>query len=130
MAHSIIEFKDKSIRVHDLDLAVACFLLMEQGRAAGSAFVDNLFEDWVDSISFDGPGCIDLHLNENLVDAKTVQALRDLITLTMKSLNAESDLYSKEKLNFIFAKAKICLKSDYRVDLIRDALVKLRSLVE
>jgi hypothetical protein len=130
MAYSIIEFKDKSIRVHDLDLAVACFLLMEQGKTVGSEFVAKLFEDWVDSISFDGPGCINLQLDENLVDAKSVQALRDLINSTMQSLNEESDLYSKEKLNSILAKAKISLESDYRVDLIRGALVELRTLVD
>lgn len=130
MAHSIIEFKDKSIRVHDLDLAVACFLLMEQGRAAGLEPIAKLFEDWIDSISFDGPGCIDLHLDENLVDAETVQVMKDLIDSTIQSLNEESGLYSKDELNSILAKAKISLESDYRVDLIRGALVELRSLIE
>jgi len=130
MAHSIIEFKDKSIRVHDLDLAVACFLLIEQKPVARSEPIVKLFEDWIDSISFDGPGCIDLHLDEHLNDAETNKLVKDLIDTTMQNLNEMSGCYPKDELNSILSKAKISLENDYRVDLIRGVLAELRTLVD
>jgi hypothetical protein len=130
MAYSIIEFKNKSMRFHDLDLAVACFLLMSQKVGSKPEFVDKLFEDWVDSISYDGPGCIDLHLNENLVNTEEIQAVKDLIDATKQSLDKVSNLYPKDELNPILAKAKITLESDYRIDLIKGALSEFKSLID
>lgn len=130
MAYSVVEFKNKSIRVHDLDLAVACFLLMEQNQVGRSGSIVELFEDWVDSISFDGAGCIDLHLDERLNDAETSQLLKDIIDATIQDLNEVSGFYPKDELNSVLSKAKISLESDYRVDLIRGVLTELRSLVD
>ncbi|WP_435635990.1 hypothetical protein ACSC9U_14400 [Pseudomonas solani] len=129
MAYSIIEFQGKSIRVHDLDLSVACFLLMEKGRSTGSALLIGLFDVWSDSIMFDGPGCIDLHLDAGLVKAEVLQELKSLIDTTMQDLNMISDIYPKDKLNLILAKAKIRLENDYRIDLICGVLDEFRRLV-
>jgi hypothetical protein len=129
MAHSIIDFQENSVRVHDLDLAVACFLLIQQEVKVESESITKLFEEWIDSISFDGPGCIDLHLNDNLGDERTVRLLKELIDATIQSLRKTPGFYPKERLNSIMAKANISIENDYRVDLILNVLVGLRSLV-
>lgn len=118
------------MRIHDLDLAVTCFLLMKQKDDENLESVDKLFEDWIESISYDGPGCINLHLNEYLVNSETVQLVKNLIDATMQSLDTLSALYPKDELNPILVKAKITLESDYRVDLIKETLSKLRLLFD
>jgi hypothetical protein len=130
MAYSIIEFKNKSVRIHDLDLAVACFLLLRQNGDTNSSLFDKLFEDWIDSISYDGPGCIDLHLNSYLVNPESIQLVKTQIDLTIQSLDETSNFYPKDELNPILAKAKITLENDYRIDLILRALSGLRSLID
>jgi hypothetical protein len=130
MAHSIIEFKYKSMRIHDLDLAVACFLLMSKKSDTNSEFVNKLFESWVDSISYDAPGCIDLHLNDYLVNPETMLFVRKLIDETIQSLDKMSGSYPKDELNSILSIAKISLENDYRVDLIQGVLSEFKLLVE
>jgi hypothetical protein len=130
MAYSIIEFQNKSMRIHDLDLAVTCFLLMKQKGDANLEFANKLFEDWIESISYDGPGCINLHLNEHLVNPEKIRLVKNMIDTTMQSLNKVPALYPKDELNSILAKAKITLESDYRVDLIKETLSELRLLFE
>lgn len=130
MAYSIIEFHNKSMRIHDLDLAVTCFLLMKQKGDESLESADKLFEDWIESISYDGPGCINLHLNEHLVNSETIQFVKNLINATMQSLDKVSALYPKDELNPILAEAKITLESDYRVDLIKKTLSELSLLFE
>lgn len=78
---------------------------------------------------FDGPGCIDLHLDAGLVKAEILQELKSLIDTTMQDLNMISDIYPKDKLNLILAKAKIRLENDYRIDLICGVLDEFRQLV-
>jgi hypothetical protein len=118
------------MRIHDLDLAISCFLLMRQKYDANSDFVNVLFADWVDSISYDGPGCIDLHLNEHLTNPESIQLVKNMIDTTTQSLDEVSDYYPKDELNAVLKKAKITLESDYRIDLIKGALSEFRSLFE
>lgn len=130
MAYSIIEFNNKYQRIHDLDLSIACFLIMEQKEIMKSQLLEQMFEDWVDSISYDGSGCIDLNLNEYLRDSETMHILKKMIKKTLQKLDDVPDLYTTANLNPILAKAKICLKNDYRTDLIKNALTGLMTLLE
>ncbi|WP_271103333.1 hypothetical protein [Pseudomonas tohonis] len=106
------------------------FLLMEKNRSNGSVLLNALFEMWSDSIMFDGSGCIDLHLDAGLAGDEILQSLKILIDTTMQELSMVSNVYPKDKLNLILAKANIRLENDYRVDLICDVLEKLRRLVD
>lgn len=127
MAHSYIEYKDKDFRVHDLDLAMACFLIM---KTAGSrSEFQELFDEWMESISFDGPGCIDLHLNDYLVDDGNVSNFRNLLDLAEEELKNISGLFPKSELEEYLGKAKINLVEDYKIELIEGAVHGLRSVV-
>lgn len=130
MAYSIIEFNNKYKRIHDLDLSIACFLIMEQNEIEKTQLLEKMFQDWVDSISCSGSGCIDLNLNEYLRDPETIHLLKKMIEKTLQSLEKFSDLYPMDILNPILAKAKISLQNDYRIDLIKNALTELMALLD
>ena len=130
MAHSIIEFRNKDFRVHDLDLAMACFLIMKQSNGSLSDTLQKLFDDWLESISFDGPGCIDLHLDEHLVESDHINELISLINLAESELKEYSVSYPKIELTQYLDKAKINLIEDYKVDLIENVLKGFRSIIE
>ncbi|SMF33914.1 hypothetical protein SAMN02745866_02145 [Alteromonadaceae bacterium Bs31] len=128
MAHSYIEYKDKNCRVHDLDLSMACFLIMK--KANGSGKFEKLFDEWMDSISFDGPGCVDLHLTDYLIDIEDVRDFQNLLGLAEQDLKTFSGLYPKSELGEYLGKAKINLVEDYKAELIEEALQRLRSIVD
>lgn len=129
MAHSYIEFRDKNIRVHGLDLAMACFLIMKQSGSSLSNTLQKLFDDWLESISFDGPGCIDLHLDEHLIESDYIQELVVLLDLAEHELKEHSGYYPKMELTQYLEKAKINLAEDYKTDLIENVLHSFRSFV-
>lgn len=130
MAHSYIEFGNKDFRVHDLDLAMACFLIMKQSNGSLSDNLQELFEDWLESISFDGPGCIDLHLEEYLLEPAHVKELIALMNLAERELKEYSSYYPKIELMRFLEKAKINLTEDYKVEIIKNVLKEFRSIVE
>ena len=129
MAHSYIEYKEGSSRVHDLDLAIACFVIMRQANKFIDHSLDELFNVWLESISFSGAGCIDLRLNEGLDEKKELE-LAEFIESSLEELLNYSNFYPKENLKFFLSKSKINLQSDYRINLIKKTLIEIKEVVE
>lgn len=129
MAYSIIEFADKSFRFHDLDLTIACVFIIEQRGTKRVDLFDRMFEGWIDSFSFDGSGCIDLHLDEHLIDSESKVLLIEKIELVLRNLDEFSESFPKVKLNKLLAKVKINLENNYRIDLITIALEEMKILL-
>ncbi|WP_146232622.1 hypothetical protein [Pseudomonas protegens] len=129
MAYSILEFSGRFIRVHDLDLSIACFLVIEVGSGMASTFLDDVFEAWVDSICYDGPGCIDLRLDFYLTNKERESLIVSLIGEVARNLEFVSGFHPKDRLNAILVRTKIKLVEDYKVELIEEALIGLRGLI-
>ena len=66
----------------------------------------------IDSISYDGPGCIDLQLDKFLKSQECVDVDVGLIDKVIRELDSASDVYPKEKLSSMLAGAKITLNTD------------------
>lgn len=130
MAYSIIEFSGKNKRFHELDLSIACVLIIEKYRNIANGKYDAMFDKWLESITFSGSGCIDLHLDEYLQDRKLRLVIRELAKSVLQDLDEIGDLYPKITLNKLLAKAKINLENDYRVSLIRSVIEGLNELIE
>ncbi|MEY9331840.1 hypothetical protein ABH911_002151 [Pseudomonas protegens] len=129
MAYSNLEFSGRFARIHDLDLSIACFLVIELGSRVGSSFLDDMFEAWVDSISNSGSGCIDLQLDKFLKSQERVGLIIRLIDLVIRDLESMSEVFPREKLNSMLVGVKIKLDVDYRVGLIIGALIGLRKII-
>jgi hypothetical protein len=89
-----------------------------------------MFDEWVDSISNDGPGCIDLRLDDYLIDDKIVQKLIQILDLSKREIDDFPDTYPKSKLNASLKEFKINLENDYKAELIRAALGGIKSLID
>lgn len=129
MAYSNLEFSGRFARIHDLDLSIACFLVIELGSRVGSSFLDDMFEAWVDSISNGGPGCIDLQLDKFLKNQERADLIIRLIDLVIRELESMSEVYPRERLNSMLVDVKKKLDVDYRVDLIKGALISLQEII-
>ncbi|RBJ82461.1 hypothetical protein C3L29_014465 [Pseudomonas sp. MWU12-2534b] len=88
-----------------------------------------MFEAWVDSISNGGPGCIDLQLDKFLKSQERAGLIIRLIDLVIRDLESMSEVFPREKLNSMLVGVKIKLDVDYRVSLIRGALIGLRKII-
>lgn len=130
MAHSYVDFHNNNFRVHDLDLAVTCFLIIDQAKAIASTKLQPMFNHWVESISSYGPGCIDLHLDHNLNEPESAEILINLLDLVARDLDSYPDTYPKDKLDGSLRKAKINLENDYKIELIRNVINELRTLIK
>ena len=130
MAHSYVEYNNRDFRVHDLDLIVACTLVMNNAEKVDYKNLQPMFDEWVDSISNDGPGCIDLRLDDYLIDDKIVQKLIQILDLSKREIDDFPDTYPKSKLNASLKKFKINLENDYKAELIRAALGGIKSLID
>ncbi|MCE4056168.1 hypothetical protein [Pseudomonas sp. Au-Pse12] len=91
----------------------------------GSDFLDDVFGAWVYSISYGGPGCIDLQLDKFLKSQECTDLVARLIDGVIRELELMSVVYPREKLNSMLVGVKINLNVDCRVDLIRDTLIGL-----
>lgn len=129
MAYSNLEFSGQFTRIHDLDLSIACFLVIESGKYVSSEALDDMFDSWVDSISYGGPGCIDLQLDKFLKSQEYADVVVGLIDRVIQELYSMADVYPKEKLSSMLAGVKITLNADYEVKLIRTALAGLRKVI-
>ncbi len=131
MAHSYVDFRETSFRTHDLDLTIACILILEKSNAVANSKLQPMFKHWMESLTTGGSGCIDLELDRYLTDTDSIEMLAELIDSVDHDLaNETSEFCPKEKLNLALAIAKIHLANDYKVALIKDVLHKLRSLVK
>lgn len=129
LAYSTLEFSGRIARIHDLDLSVACFIVMELGKNISSDFLNEAFESWIDSISYDGPGCIDLRLDSFLKSQERVDVAVSLIEGAIRDLDIMSGEYPKDRLNLMLASAKIKLNADYKIEFINQALIELRRVI-
>ena len=130
MAHSYIEYNGKDFRVHDLDLILACTLVINNAVKTNHKILQPMFDEWVDSISNDGPGCIDLKLDDFLVDDESIQKLNQILELVKTELSGFPDNYPRNKLNESLKGYKINLENDYRTELIRDVIKGLKALLD
>jgi|JI9StandDraft_2_1071091.scaffolds.fasta_scaffold393009_1 hypothetical protein len=83
MAHSFLEFNRRMIRLSDTDILVSLLLMSEAlagSSDSGDVRVRDLVDGWLSQIDEWGPGCIELHLDRNIVPPLTpsvfVRALR------------------------------------------------------
>ena len=130
MAYSIIEFKSKEYRFHDLDLSISCRLIIEMNDEHSFENLEEIFHKWLDSISFDAPGCLNLYLNEYLKNTDLKQSIEILINDVIESLNEYKNYYPKEKLNILMKKEKINFQNDYKIDLIYKTMNELKNLIQ
>jgi hypothetical protein len=130
MAHSYVEYNQRDFRVHDLDLIVVCTLVMNNAVKVDYKKLQPMFDEWAESISNDGPGCIDLQLDGYLVDDESVQKLIQILDLSKRELSDYPETYPKSKLNVSLKKFKINLENDYKTELIGAVLSGIKSLVE
>lgn len=128
MAHSFIEFKGRGFRVNDLDLAVSCFIIIEHAEINDLNELNLMFNEWIDSISSDGAGCINLSLDKYLVTDQHMEYFTYLLSLTSIKMDELKECFPKNKLAWILNQTKINLINDYKVDYIKstlDGLIKL-----
>ena len=129
MAHSFVEFSNRTVRVNDLDLAVACSLILLEGRRNDASTLESMFLAWEDSIAFSGAGCIDLHLDVHLASVEKQHELRKLICSANKIVETYTSGIPKSVLNPILVPLEIRLEHNYRTDFASGTLRSILSVV-
>ena len=133
MAHSFVTFEEKDIRVHDLDLAIACVLIVDAAkqndvRPKIGPRISAMFDEWLDSISHTGPGCIDLKLDEYLSAKEDRGQLISILEHVRTSLSNSPEL-SAGKLNALLLPTKIVVKSHYSADSVVGVLDAIKTVL-
>lgn len=75
-----------------------------------------MFDERVESIYFDGPGRIDLHLDEYLNSQELCSDFVKLLDMVDDELSKHQNPYPKAKLNELLQIAKINLDNDYKIE--------------
>ena len=102
--HSFIDFRNSRFLVNDIDIWVFCGLINQAARSSSMQApegVSELFDWWRESIETSGGGCIDLRLDEFLVDTNRVEYMCWLSNLALSTLSRIGPKISAEQLNDI-----------------------------
>ena len=129
MGHSFVSYKDKDLRIHDLDVAVSCLIIIKQSENY-SIELKEMFDAWIDSIHYSGTGCIDLHLDEYLINQEIIKTLVHLINISINEVNKHGGFYPKEIINELSKQVGITeFKNDYETRRIIDTLSEMEKLI-
>jgi len=103
MAHSFFEYRDRSVRLHDLDIVIALLLfeaaLSRRDGRGPQNHLQEVVHEWIGRLDAWGPGCIDLELDTVLAGSAGAEALRGLVGQAQEALRLHGDEVSSEYIN-------------------------------
>ncbi|MBF0316522.1 MAG: hypothetical protein HQK52_24120 [Oligoflexia bacterium] len=129
MGHSILEYKDKYLRLHDVEIEVLVYILDEMYKR--SKICNNLqpiLDDWLATVKNSFPGGSALNLS--LISPELFNDLIKLIDYTMGEIRKLGDFIDKDLLNKKVEDSPIpVFQTNYRTERLLNVLKKFRALL-
>ncbi|MEO1005007.1 MAG: hypothetical protein AAFW67_03940 [Cyanobacteria bacterium J06638_38] len=116
MAYSFISYRNSDVRLHDTEISICAFLIMSIANKASfwesarNQGFKEMFQEWRESIDYDGAGCIDLQLDAFLDTDDKVHLLFLLLEKAEKQLNVFEEFVPAAYLNEISQPSKLNYK--------------------